>query len=932
MKKSSGMNDYRWLLTCAAGGMLAAATPADAQIIRPGFLPQGQKSSPARTTPLTKSDDVNSKQQTATIQQPSQAAKIIPVGNNSIQEELEKLYRESGREMPAMTLESATQQTSPNYQRPGQTPGSSVAAPAGSQPAPAAPATNWYAPGAAPANLPPSGTPAVAPKAAATAQPAPAPSGNAVSRFFKRLTPGRKETTPASSQPPVPPGVTPSYSAYQAPSVPPAELMTSDEVPLPSAAPSRLPAVMAPPQIQAAPLAPTTRPVVTLQRPLPAPQSQTLGQVPAQAPPQAARVNPVPAPVPAPVAASSILAVPQGLSQTVAPPVMAPVDSYAIPPSPAPRQASVAAPVQVPAVQPPATTQVPVTVQAPVITTPQATVAKIPVVPAIPAVPTQPVPQVVVQTPPMQTPPVQNAPVAAEPVFSMPVPLGTLPAPVEPTVQNPGRIPATPSAAQAVQQPVVTETRIPVNQAAIPVVKPVAPAVEATSQATPVAQPAVAAGLDDFPDPFTEVSEAMADRGLRRAEPAPQTAAVAQGTNSAAPVNSTTLAAAPVQAVPTQSTTLSNAPVSNTPVLPVEKTLASPAPVASQVATPAAAPMADEVADPFAGVALPPPSLPAAAIEKAPALAPSTTTAKEALKNVIPKKPGEPALEDWELEDLAEEAAELADEARKASEAAKTSANPTDTATPIGQPAIPVSPVVPPAGRALDLPLDTAKDAQPAVPAQAPAQSPSLAPALMVPAEVPALAIPPAAEAVPPAAIPAPASPPATPQTKEVLPGTLATAAPVVPATPAVPTTPAAPVHAAVAPAQLPADAQNDPRMKQIFAREGVSGLKGFCPVALRDQRELKDIQPQFAATYRGQKFQFSSAEAKARFEQEPTRYAPAAYGADVVVLANAKDVVEGSLDHAAWYKGKLYLFSDAESHRQFVIDPAKYASPAGLE
>lgn len=328
------------------------------------------------------------------------------------------------------------------------------------------------------------------------------------------------------------------------------------------------------------------------------------------------------------------------------------------------------------------------------------------------------------QTPPVQTPPVQNAPVAVEPVFSMPVPLGTLPAPVEPTVQNPGRIPATPSAAQAVQQPVVTETRIPVNQAAIPVVKPV---VEATSQAAPAGQPAVAAGLDDFPDPFTEVSEAMADRGLRRAEPAPQTAAVAQGTNSAAPVNSTTPAAAPVQAVPTQSTTLSNAlvpnaPVPTAPVLPVESAPASPAPVASKVVTPAVAPVTDAVADPFSGVALPPPSLPAAAMEKAPVLAPSTTTAKEASKNVIPNKPGEPALEDWELEDLAEEAAELEEEARKAREAAKAPANPTDTATPTAQPAIPVAPVVPPGGQALDLPLDADKGGQPAVPAQAPVQ------------------------------------------------------------------------------------------------------------------------------------------------------------------------------------------------------------------
>ena len=74
------------------------------------------------------------------------------------------------------------------------------------------------------------------------------------------------------------------------------------------------------------------------------------------------------------------------------------------------------------------------------------------------------------------------------------------------------------------------------------------------------------------------------------------------------------------------------------------------------------------------------------------------------------------------------------------------------------------------------------------------------------------------------------------------------------------------------------------------------------------------------------------TAEAKAKFDQDPARYAPAAYGADVVVLIRDKDVAEGSLDFAAWYKGNLYLFSSEETYSAFISEPVKYASPAGLE
>lgn len=121
-------------------------------------------------------------------------------------------------------------------------------------------------------------------------------------------------------------------------------------------------------------------------------------------------------------------------------------------------------------------------------------------------------------------------------------------------------------------------------------------------------------------------------------------------------------------------------------------------------------------------------------------------------------------------------------------------------------------------------------------------------------------------------------------------------------------------------------------KMERIRERSGTVGLKGFCPVKLRDQRELVDAQPGYEAMYRGQKFLFSDIESRAKFEQNPTRYAPAAYGADVVALLRDKNVVEGTLDFAAWYKGRLYLFGSEASHDTFVEKPEDFADGESIE
>ncbi|MBX3450259.1 MAG: YHS domain-containing protein [Planctomycetaceae bacterium] len=128
------------------------------------------------------------------------------------------------------------------------------------------------------------------------------------------------------------------------------------------------------------------------------------------------------------------------------------------------------------------------------------------------------------------------------------------------------------------------------------------------------------------------------------------------------------------------------------------------------------------------------------------------------------------------------------------------------------------------------------------------------------------------------------------------------------------------------APVAKAAPSEADEKMRRIRERDGMTGLKGFCPVTLRDQRELRDAQTQFESAYRGQKYHFASADAKLRFEANPARYAPAAYGADVVSLARDKDVVEGTLDHAAWFRGRLYLFGSQASHDEFVSNPVEFA------
>ena len=126
---------------------------------------------------------------------------------------------------------------------------------------------------------------------------------------------------------------------------------------------------------------------------------------------------------------------------------------------------------------------------------------------------------------------------------------------------------------------------------------------------------------------------------------------------------------------------------------------------------------------------------------------------------------------------------------------------------------------------------------------------------------------------------------------------------------------------------QIAEQEQRQLQQRQIQARAGQTGFKGFCPVALRERRELVESSSRFTSTFGLQTYAFSSAESKAAFDTDPARYAPAAGGSDVVVLVNSGEEQAGQLDYALWYRDRLYLFRSRETMTLFSKDPQRFAS-----
>ncbi|MFV0442219.1 MAG: hypothetical protein ACK5Q5_01465 [Planctomycetaceae bacterium] len=123
-----------------------------------------------------------------------------------------------------------------------------------------------------------------------------------------------------------------------------------------------------------------------------------------------------------------------------------------------------------------------------------------------------------------------------------------------------------------------------------------------------------------------------------------------------------------------------------------------------------------------------------------------------------------------------------------------------------------------------------------------------------------------------------------------------------------------------------PTQRETDSKIERISARRGLSGFKGFCPVALKDHRELTDARPEYSAVHNGRRYFFSSATAQELFEASPDDYVPMAMGNDVVHLMLTGESTPGSLEHAVWFRSRLYLFTSVETMETFVAAPSIHA------
>lgn len=109
---------------------------------------------------------------------------------------------------------------------------------------------------------------------------------------------------------------------------------------------------------------------------------------------------------------------------------------------------------------------------------------------------------------------------------------------------------------------------------------------------------------------------------------------------------------------------------------------------------------------------------------------------------------------------------------------------------------------------------------------------------------------------------------------------------------------------------------------------EALPSLRGYCLVALKDQRQLRKSHAEFELIWEDARYQFSSQEAAERFTQNPERYLPVAGGIDVVAVRRGSRVVDGSLDHAAWFRDQLFLFASDVHLQQFRAEPQQFVDP----
>lgn len=103
----------------------------------------------------------------------------------------------------------------------------------------------------------------------------------------------------------------------------------------------------------------------------------------------------------------------------------------------------------------------------------------------------------------------------------------------------------------------------------------------------------------------------------------------------------------------------------------------------------------------------------------------------------------------------------------------------------------------------------------------------------------------------------------------------------------------------------------------------------GLCIVSAVENRELVPGISASQVKYRGQTLYFSDSRKKQQFLAAPATYWPMLDGACAMTLLKQEKQVEGSLEFAAVFRKRIWLFTSQEAMQEFLRDPADVAEEA---
>lgn len=124
-----------------------------------------------------------------------------------------------------------------------------------------------------------------------------------------------------------------------------------------------------------------------------------------------------------------------------------------------------------------------------------------------------------------------------------------------------------------------------------------------------------------------------------------------------------------------------------------------------------------------------------------------------------------------------------------------------------------------------------------------------------------------------------------------------------------------------------PANRMTEDRAFAVTDAVQPTPLGHYCPVALLEKAVLVEADSTHTAVYAGARYFFGSADARARFADEPEKYVPARGGECLVTLAESHEEVAGSDRFPVVYDGRIYLCATEKARQKFLANPASYAN-----